>query len=298
MRLKSVQNVIDRARGKHLIEEVYDKMRAVEQECKKTRLMLNNYSLRSEKSLEVLGADQDHKWMQTIRSLLTVMDVKNRAEDFIRIGRDNDGGYVMLDDFCAGSFAYSFGICNDVSWDKDIAARGIDVFMYDHTISKLPENNGRFHFFKHGITGSQPQLNCKTMEEFICENGHKDHQNLILKMDVEGCEWDFLNQVQSSTLSQFSQMVFEFHQMTRGQYDDLIFPALEKLNRTHQAIHLHANNCGDVKLMGNRFLPQTFEVTYLRKAGYDFAPCTRSFPTHLDQPNNELFPDILLGFWG
>ena len=54
----------------------------------------------------------------------------------IKYGK-HDGGYILLDDFHEGSIAYSFGISTDVTWDKEMASRGYDVFMYDHTIDKL-----------------------------------------------------------------------------------------------------------------------------------------------------------------
>ena len=57
--------------------------------------------------------------------------------DLVRTGKHYDGGYIMLDDFHAGDIAYSFGICDDVSWDKDMASRGYDIFMYDHTIDMI-----------------------------------------------------------------------------------------------------------------------------------------------------------------
>ena len=70
---------------------------------------------------------------EEIVSLLSPMDIKDGK--YLRIGRKNDGGYVLLDNFSDGSVksAYSFGISNDVSWDEDIANLGIDVFMFDHT---------------------------------------------------------------------------------------------------------------------------------------------------------------------
>jgi len=278
--------------------QLHNQIRAIELEYKKLKIFLNNYSLGSKELLGNLEDNQDYQWVQTLRSLLVVMDVKNGHDNFVRLGRDNDGGYVMFDDFPEESIAYSFGISNDVSWDVDMTSRNIDVFMYDHTISELPESNRRFHFFRNGITGNTSQPQCKTMEEFLTKNGHKNHNNLILKMDVEGAEWDFLNQVPSGILSQFRQMVFEFHDMARGRWDHLIFPALEKINQTHQLVHIHANNYGDVKWMGNRFLPVTFEVTYLRKSDHEFVPTSRSFPTRWDQPCNPSLPDYALGCWG
>ena len=74
----------------------------------------------------------------------------------------------MLNDFHKGGIAYSFGISNDVSWDKAMADCGYDVFMYDHTISALPEENDRFHWEKIGVASDKtedPQL--KSLEELI-----------------------------------------------------------------------------------------------------------------------------------
>jgi hypothetical protein len=58
--------------------------------------------------------------------------------DKVRLGRFFDGGYVMLDAFDGVLAAYSLGINDDVSWDLDMAARGVPVFQYDHTIEAPP----------------------------------------------------------------------------------------------------------------------------------------------------------------
>ena len=69
----------------------------------------------------------------------------------ILIGEKRDGGYVLLDDFKNIKIAYSFGISNNIHFDKELADKGIDVYMYDHTINQLPFNNSRFHWKKIGI---------------------------------------------------------------------------------------------------------------------------------------------------
>jgi hypothetical protein len=74
----------------------------------------------------------------------------------IRKGRDLDGGYVMLDEICKNSIAYSFGIGGEISWDMDIATCGLQLFQYDHTIPSLPINHPNFHFFKR--TFPEPQV--------------------------------------------------------------------------------------------------------------------------------------------
>ena len=115
-------------------------------------------------------------------------------KDLVRLGADNDGGYVMCEDFKNSKTAYGFGIGNDVSWDEHIASYGINVYMYDPTIEKLPKCNNRFHFYKLGIAAedSIKDRMC-SLETLMIINGHESAEKLILKMDVEGAEWDFIN---------------------------------------------------------------------------------------------------------
>ena len=51
---------------------------------------------------------------------------------------------------------------------KELADRGIDVFMYDHTIDSLPYENNHFHWKKIGICGkSSSENNLKTLG-YVC----------------------------------------------------------------------------------------------------------------------------------
>jgi hypothetical protein len=81
----------------------------------------------------------------------------------IRVGRQNDGGYVMLDDFSGISAAYSLGISDDVSWDLQMADHGMTIYMYDHTIPALPASHSRFRWGKVGIGEAYPERNLKPL---------------------------------------------------------------------------------------------------------------------------------------
>ena len=86
-----------------------------------------------------------------IYSLLISMEVFGHKK--VRIGRKADGGYIFLDDLKNIKFAYSFGISREISFDKELADKNIDVFMYDHTIKGLPFGNSRFHWKKIRLVG-------------------------------------------------------------------------------------------------------------------------------------------------
>ena len=217
----------------------------------------------------------------------------------VRTGREHDGGYIMLDDFNDGGIAYSFGISNDVSWDKDMASHGYDVFMYDHTIDGLPEKNPRFHWTKQGIADGVTQDDrLKTLDELIRANHHEGKCDMILKMDVEGAEWGFLESVSSETLSQFGQMTFEFHGIPNHDRPDLVLEVFRKINRTHQLVHVHANNFGNYISCGGKVFSTLFELSYVLRSKYsfstDYAPV---LPLDIDSPNKADLPEVELGRW-
>ena len=111
----------------------------------------------------------------------------------IRIGNNNtDGGYILLNDLKNIKIAYSFGLDFEISFEKELADRNIDVFMYDHTINKLPFENSKFHWKKIGLGGKNTRENMTTLPELIKENGHSNKENMILKLDIESYEWDVL----------------------------------------------------------------------------------------------------------
>ena len=80
--------------------------------------------------------------------LLSIKEVLGYKK--IRIGKNKDGGYILLNDLKNIKIGYSFGISREISFDKGLADKNIDVFMYDHTINKLPFENSKFHWKKIG----------------------------------------------------------------------------------------------------------------------------------------------------
>lgn len=99
-----------------------------------------------------------------IYNLLSIKKVLDYQK--IRIGNNKDGGYILLNDLKNIKIGYSFGISREISFDKGLADKNIDVFMYDHTINKLPFENPKFHWKKIGLTGRKiKNHNLKTLRE-------------------------------------------------------------------------------------------------------------------------------------
>ena len=222
--------------------------------------------------------------------------------EMVRLGGELDGGYVMLDTLRppAVTFGYGFGVGHDVSWDAAVADRGIDLVLYDHTVAALPAPVPRARFVRQGVCGATRQPRCRTLEEAVSDNGHTGRTDLVLKMDIEGAEWEALAAAPSATLSCFSQMALEFHGMSRAvtpRGHAEIVAVLAKLARTHCPLHVHGNNALPPLWLGDLVLPDVLEVTWVRRADHAgrLVPRDEPFPTVLDRPNVPDRPDIILG---
>lgn len=217
----------------------------------------------------------------------------------VRVGRNFDGGYVMVDDFEDVDACYSLGINDDVSWDLDMALKGCQIYQYDPTIEALPQQHPNFHWSPLWIGGSaDPKEQRETLEGLVHRNGHDDSTNLVLKCDIEGAEWPLLQSTPNSVLKQFKQMVFEIHSMgmlAQLEHSDNVRVAIANLVASHHVVHVHANNFSEWTIVGGIPVPETLEITLLRKDSGEFSVSQERFPTRLDMPCKRGRADLELG---
>ena len=189
-----------------------------------------------------------------------------------------DGGYVLLDDLKNIKIAYSIGISNIISFDKDLADRGIDIFMYDHTIDKLPFNHSKFHWKKIGLTSELNKIEgMKTLNELLKENGHLNEKNMLLKIDIESNEWEILNEIQDNILNQFKYIILELHFIKEEEYE-LYFNCLKKLLKNHEIFHIHCCNCGSLFEIGENPICNILEISYIIREGNEFRKDNSIYP--------------------
>lgn len=206
---------------------------------------------------------------------------KVKGKEKILIGQKEDGSYVILDDFKNIKIAYSFGIRTEIQFDKYLADRGIDVYMYDHTIDSLPYNNTKFHWEKIGIAGKKSKNKLlKSLEDLIIENGHSFEENMILKMDVEHAEWESLKDLPSNILKQFKYILIEFHFNDEKEKDEtlLYYNVIKKIYETHQVFYLRCHNQYAVVHFGNNVFCKFLEVSYIIKKDNEFTKDPSIYP--------------------
>lgn len=208
-----------------------------------------------------------------------------------RYGRTEDGGYVIYDNPLGATHILGYGVDKDVSFENELTeAWGIKATIFDHTIDEVPLTSSNVTYVKEGIGATDaPPL-------FSLENHVKrfvpDGSNFVLKMDVEGSEWDVLRH---ANLSHVSQLIVEFHEPT-GDHTDVI----QKINEQFYLVHIHGNNCHNQPWMyidRVHVMPRYLECTYVRKDLVTAVPSTRKFPTPLDHKCRKDVPELNLNFW-
>lgn len=238
---------------------------------------ISNEKLNSiKKKLKTIKKNQKiYQNKHNIYNLLISMEVLGLKK--VRIGRKADGGYIFLDDFKNIKIAYSFGISKEISFEKELADKNIDVFMYDHLINFLPFENSRFHWKKIGLEGiNTNNTNLKTLPELLKENGHSEENNMILKLDIESHEWKVFLNLPLNILNKFKYIVGEFHFYKRKKF--YYYNILKKIQITHKIFHLHCNNCGRIIDLEGYKICNLLEISFVQKNSYKFTKSNNKFP--------------------
>ena len=213
----------------------------------------------------------------------------------IRVGGENDGGYVMADPGFCGT-AFSFGVSSYSPWDLEMAEKGFKVYQFDGTIDAPTEQHENLIFSKLNITGKEiaedGTINLKgIIDKFNLQNS----KDIILQIDIEGYEWEFFDSISDEDLKRFSQIIVEFHGMLNYSKLPFYTKIFEKLNKYHKPIHFHYNNCGNLLLINNCIISSLFEVSFLRKDDIKFEPSSEIYPTKLDAPCVTKLNELYIG---
>ena len=213
----------------------------------------------------------------------------------IRVGGDNDGGYLLPDDLEGISACFSPGVGYHSEFELALANRGIPSFMADYSVDGPASSNDLFTFEKKFL-GYETTDNTLRLSEWVnsCAAPEGD---LLLQMDIEGAEWSVLIDSPEELLRRFRIIVLELHYIDRLalQADiELLDAMLTKLTRDFDVVHVHPNNVvRPTRYKGAQIHP-LLEVTLLRKDRSVHRTWTREFPHPLDQPAVADKPEVVL----
>jgi hypothetical protein len=209
-----------------------------------------------------------------------------------RFGEDDDGGYLMCGNLLRYTqVAYSYGISGYDGWGCEMAARlASTTHQYDcFNLSEPACSTGRTVFHPLCVAG-RPSVDgegrrFQPLSEQIAANGD-GLRRLVVKMDVEGAEWDTLLQTPDEVLRRFDQLTIEMHGVDGPQF----FEVVRKLKRTFHVANFHVNNysCGDAY---PPFPGWAYEVLFVNKRLTRRLAGAVSLPHPLDAPNNPAAED-------
>jgi len=230
-----------------------------------------------------------------------------------RIGRPNDGGYVIVELPNTYDMCISGGISDDISFEEHLLKvyPELECYAFDGTISELPKNNPsshpdskrRIHFIRKNLGNTNSDI-LTDLQEYM-----SDYRNIFLKMDIEGYEFHIMPKIiEHQDMYKIKQLVIEIHSPgdillfpdyfkgLNGIDNQVMFDLLQKINQTHTLVHFHANNGCNIQTIDGISLPHVFELTYIRN---DFIVGekirnTEPLPTNLDMKNVEGNADYCL----
>jgi len=218
-----------------------------------------------------------------------------------RFGK-GDGSYVLAEELIKpNSPVLSYGIGDDilgVSFEQSL--EGHPMVCYDGSIAKFPVSLD-VEFISEYLT---PENFIKQAKTFLDRFAG---QNPIIKLDIEGHEYNWLTEENLRFLSRFSQVCLEVHSLIEEIPENWILePQLAqakkdrekvnnffcKMNKWFHLFHIHANNHGP------RYVdfPDSLELTYINQRHIAIRDVDlRQYPLdNLDTPNYNGREDYVL----
>jgi hypothetical protein len=208
-----------------------------------------------------------------------------------RFGEPHDGGYPLCANLLGAIKAgYSYGISGYDGWGCDVS-RQLHVTVHQYDCFDLreplcPGGSTVFHGECIGPTRStEDGRPFDTLANQFVRNGHAATP-LVMKIDVEGAEWDSFLLAPDSALSQIDQLDVEFHHVDEPKYVETV----RRLKRFFYIAHVHFNNFSCDPALAP-FPSWAFEVLFVSKRIAVSDGSGVAVSAGVDAPNNASAPD-------
>lgn len=184
---------------------------------------------------------------------------------FQRFGEPNDGGYLLCANLLSAvRSGYSYGISGYDQWGCDVSRTlSVPVHQYDcFNLTRPVCTTGNTVFHEECIGGEPATIDGRlfdTLEYQFARNGDAARR-LVVKMDVEGAEWDSLAKVPEAVLRQIDQLTIELH----GIDEDRFLVVLRRLKQSFYLANVHFNNFACASEIGP-FPATVYEVLFVSK---------------------------------
>jgi hypothetical protein len=123
---------------------------------------------------------------------------------YSHFGDTADGGYFLAVPISENSEVVSIGLGDNISFDHALSPFVARIHLFDHTID-VPHNiprNATYYDKGLGITSSEKLLDLQSILDFTDQKSPK-----ILKIDIEGAEWDVFHSLTIDSLLGINQLI-------------------------------------------------------------------------------------------
>ena len=236
-------------------------------------------------------------WLSFWRSIAPI----DNGHPLIRIGSQNDGGYLVPDDLNGISMCLSPGVSNIMDFEIQLLAEyNIPSILIDASV-KEPELPSERMQFRSSFVGPFELENFITIELLCKELLERNFKPLyMLQMDIEGFEYSTLLATSLDTLMNFRISILEFHNLeewvNEGFFESVIRPLFSALMEKFDVVHVHPNNCDGTFSFHGRQYPRALEITLHSKGRKISNSGYRELPHPLDANNSPVLPGISLRF--
>lgn len=183
--------------------------------------------------------------------------------DLIRLGDDGDGGYLIPNDLDGINHCFSAGVGHTCEFEKQLLEKfNIMSTMIDPIINKNLKINNKIKFIKKKVSGFEGD-DTVSINNFINKSGE-----YILKIDIEGEEYENLIAISQDKLSKARILIIEFHhlrELRSNFFYNLFNKIINKILQNFVVCHTHINNGGKVKYLNSIKVPDIIEMTFINK---------------------------------
>ncbi len=218
-----------------------------------------------------------------------------KVKNLIRFGRKFDGGYLVCSDALKKiDNLITLGVGDDISFEIEIEKKCSlkKVHLYDYTVNHFlfikiilkyirriitfrTKIDNLTHSVKNYINfikfNKKPNVDLfkKKVVKNVKENIDIDfnqilskieNKNNLLKIDIEGSEYEIIDDILSNSLK-INMMIVEFHWINNN--NKIFIDSINKLKTKFDIVHIHVNNYRQRKEFEDFF--DVIEITFVNK---------------------------------
>ena len=245
-------------------------------------------------------------------------------KNLIRVGPKLDGGYILDKRIVhLTEKIITCGLNDDWEFEKDFLKikPSCEVIAYDHTVNKefwikrfkkdiihfflfkklrlrkiisIFKYYDYINFFKSKNKHHELKISIKNIKnkEVSINEILNNHDNLILKVDIEGDEYNILKQILDNS-KKINTLLIEFHDIQKNMA--LIKEFIEQSNEL-KLVHIHGNN---YQCIDRNIDPSVIELTFtnIEKIKFEQKITEKKYPIEkLDYKNSHRKDDYILRF--